>query len=57
MEVIIVLISISLVLAGVFLAAFIWANKTGQFEDDQSPAVRMLLEDELLIKTKSKETN
>lgn len=55
MEVIILLIGISLVLASIFLGAFIWANKSGQFEDDQSPAVRMLFEDEIIVK--SKETN
>lgn len=47
MQVIILLIILSLVLASVFLFAFIWANKTGQFEDQQSPSVRILSEDEI----------
>ncbi len=35
-------ISISLLLALGFLVAFIWSVRTGQFEDDYSPSVRML---------------
>lgn len=47
MQVIILLIILSLVLASFFLLAFLWANKTGQFEDQQSPSVRILSEDEM----------
>lgn len=45
MEVIILLISASTLVAGVFVYAFIWAVRTGQFDDDRSPAVRMLGDD------------
>lgn len=45
MKVILLLILISLVLALVFLAAFLWANRSGQFEDDYTPSVRILLPD------------
>jgi len=42
MSIIYMTISISLLLALGFLVAFIWSVKTGQFEDDYSPSVRML---------------
>jgi cbb3-type cytochrome oxidase maturation protein len=35
----------SVSLAAVFLIIFIISAKNGQFEDDESPAVRILLED------------
>ncbi|MCF8255964.1 MAG: cbb3-type cytochrome oxidase assembly protein CcoS [Flavobacteriales bacterium] len=44
MSVIIILISISLVFALGFLMAFIWAMNDRQFEDDHTPAVRMLFD-------------
>ena len=42
-----ILIGISLFIALGFLFAFLWAMKKGQFEDDYTPSVRMLFEDEL----------
>ena len=45
MEVIIPLILASLALAGLFLAIFVWATRTGQFEDTTTPALRMLADD------------
>jgi len=39
------LIFVSLTLALAFLAAFIWAVKSGQFEDVYTPSLRMLVED------------
>ncbi|HBH24854.1 MAG TPA: cbb3-type cytochrome oxidase assembly protein CcoS [Cytophagales bacterium] len=45
MEVIIILILFSLVIAIGFLVAFIWAVRSGQFEDTESPSIRMLFED------------
>ena len=40
------LIIISLSVATGFLIAFLWAVKNGQFEDDYTPSVRMLFDDE-----------
>jgi cbb3-type cytochrome oxidase maturation protein len=37
-----ILIIISLLVAGGFLIAFIWAVKSGQLEDNYTPAIRML---------------
>jgi len=45
MDVILVLITVSFILAAGFLASFIWAIRSGQFEDDYTPSLRILLED------------
>ena len=41
------LIGISLLVAFGFLLCFVWAMNAGQYEDDYTPSVRMLFEDEL----------
>ncbi|MGO4905171.1 cbb3-type cytochrome oxidase assembly protein CcoS [Flavobacterium sp. W20_MBD1_R3] len=56
MSVIYLLISISIIVAIGFFIAFIRAVKTGQYDDDYTPSVRMLFDDEL-VKTKVKKTN
>ncbi|GBE30479.1 MAG TPA: cbb3-type cytochrome oxidase assembly protein CcoS [Bacteroidetes bacterium] len=45
MMIIILLIGASLVVSSGFLLAFIWAVKTGQYDDRYTPSVRMLLDD------------
>lgn len=40
------LIFVSLIIALGFLAAFIWAIKSGQYDDDYTPSVRILFDDE-----------
>jgi cbb3-type cytochrome oxidase maturation protein len=45
MNVIIFLLIASVSVAALFLAAFIWSVKNGQFEDDVAPAVRILFDD------------
>ena len=50
MSVIYLLITISIVVAIVFLVAFIKAVKSGQYDDDYTPSVRMLFDDELVKK-------
>ena len=45
MTVIIVLIIISILVAGAFLVAFLWAVRSGQYDDTYSPSVRMLFDD------------
>jgi len=47
MYVIFYLIIISLCVAGGFLAAFFWAVKDGQYDDDYTPGMRILLEDDM----------
>lgn len=53
MSVIYLLISISIVVAVAFFFAFVKAVKSGQYDDDYTPSVRMLFDDELK-KTKTK---
>ena len=50
MKVIFLLILVSLIVAAGFLYAFLWAVKDGQFEDDYTPAVRILFDDGTLPK-------
>lgn len=45
MEILYLMIICSVSLAAIFLIIFIISAKSGQFEDDESPAVRILLED------------
>ncbi|HEV8515734.1 MAG TPA: cbb3-type cytochrome oxidase assembly protein CcoS [Cyclobacteriaceae bacterium] len=45
MGIIILLIFISLTIALVFLGAFVWNMKSGQYDDTYGPSVRMLFED------------
>lgn len=45
MSVIYFLIGIGVLVAGGFLFAFIWAVKSGQYDDDYTPSVRMLFDD------------
>jgi len=54
MSVIYLLISISIVVAIGFFIAFIRAVKTGQYDDDYTPSVRMLFDDELVKKASDK---
>ncbi|MBK3515724.1 cbb3-type cytochrome oxidase assembly protein CcoS [Carboxylicivirga marina] len=53
MEIIIVLVVASLCVALVFLGLFIWAVKSGQYDDDYSPSVRILFDQ----KEEKKESN
>jgi len=46
MNVIVILLGASLLLALSFLAAFLWFAHKGQFDDTVTPALRMLHDDE-----------
>jgi len=54
MSVIVVLIGFSIIVAAGFLIAFLWAVKSGQYDDDISPSVRILFDNE---DEKPKQTN
>lgn len=43
MNIIFLLIPVSILIAAAFLAAFIWAVKSGQYEDTLTPSMRVLL--------------
>ena len=45
MSVIFILIPLSIVTAAVFLGGFIWAVRSGQYEDTCTPSMRLLVED------------
>lgn len=51
------LISISLLVAVIFLILFLISVNKGQYEDLQTPAIRILFEDELIDRSKSKNNN
>lgn len=46
MEIIYLLIAVSLLVALVFLGAFIWSVKSGQFDDTYGSSVRWLHDDD-----------
>ena len=48
MSVIILLLIASVTVASLFLAAFLWSVKSGQYDDEVSPPLRMLFEDKPL---------
>jgi cbb3-type cytochrome oxidase maturation protein len=54
MSVIYVLLTISIVVAVVFFAAFIFSVRSGQYDDSYTPSVRILFEDELVIQKDKK---
>jgi len=45
-NVIFILIAVSLLVAIGFLVAFIWSIKAGQYDDEYTPSVRILFDDE-----------
>ena len=52
MIVVFLLIPLSIVIAVCFLAAFIWAVRSGQYEDTETPAMRLLWEERRKEKSK-----
>ena len=49
MNIFYLLIGVSLLVALIFLGAFIWAVRTGQFDDNETPSIRILFDDEPII--------
>ena len=56
MSVVIILIIASLAVALLFLAGFVWAVRSGQYEDTLTPSLRVLADDaqNKISETKSK---
>ena len=48
MNIFYLLIGVSLFAALIFLGAFIWAVRDGQFEDNDTPARRILFDDDII---------
>lgn len=57
MDILYLMILCSVSLAVIFLIIFIVNAKSGQFEDDESPAVRILLDSEIIDEEKNPEEN
>jgi len=45
MNVLVVLLGFSMLVAGGFLVAFLWAVRSGQYKDKHTPSLRMLFDD------------
>lgn len=45
MSVILLLLGASITIAAIFLAAFLWSVKKGQYDDEESPPMRILFDD------------
>lgn len=54
MGVIYILITISIIVAVLFFVAFIYAVKSGQYDDSYTPSVRMLFDDEIVVESPEK---
>ena len=54
MDVMFILIGASITVAGTFLFAFLWAVKSGQYDDKYTPSVRILFEDNIKKELKNK---
>jgi len=52
MSVIFILVFVAIIMAGAFLVAFIWAVRSGQYEDTYTPSVRILFDDPEMKETK-----
>jgi cbb3-type cytochrome oxidase maturation protein len=50
MNIFYLLIGVSLLVALIFLGAFIWAVRTGQFDDNETPSIRILFDDDTIDK-------
>ena len=46
MGIIYIMIGASIVIALIFLGAYLWAVKDGQFDDERTPSMRILFDDE-----------
>ena len=57
MEVIYLLIAFSLLVALIFLGLFFWAVKSGQFDDQYTPSMRILFDNTDSKKTTSNQKN
>jgi len=55
MNIIFLTLGASIAMALVFLGAFIWATKKGQYDDLKTPGERMLLDDYEIKETKKDE--
>ncbi len=55
MSVVFILVFVAIIMAGAFLVSFIWAVKSGQYEDTYTPSVRILFDDPEIKEKENKE--
>jgi cbb3-type cytochrome oxidase maturation protein len=55
MSVIILLLVASISVAAIFLCAFLWSVKNGQYDDETSPPMRILFDNNVPVKPASPE--
>jgi len=53
MKILLLLIPISLILIGLIIWAFLWAVKSGQFDDLEGPAHEVLMDNDNLLPSKN----
>jgi cbb3-type cytochrome oxidase maturation protein len=51
MTTILFMVSVALILSFVFVSCYLWAMSSGQFDDAETPALRMLKEDYIIKNT------
>ncbi|MEJ8842788.1 cbb3-type cytochrome oxidase assembly protein CcoS [Lacibacter sp. H375] len=56
MSVIILLLIASISVAAIFLGAFLWSVKNGQYDDETSPPMRILFDGNSPVKTGASKT-
>ena len=56
MSAIFILLPLALLFVGIALAWFVWAVRTGQFDDLETPAVRILFDDQPVDRSRSAST-
>jgi cbb3-type cytochrome oxidase maturation protein len=57
MEIISLLLPMALAIALIFIISFVWAAKNGQYDDLDTPASRMLLDDQIETTKNNNQTN
>ncbi len=45
MQIVLILIAASLIVALIFLCAYLWAVKSGQYDDKYTPSIRILFDE------------
>lgn len=56
MNIIVLLIPIAILLAATFVTAFIWSARKGQYDDLDTPAMRIIFDDETNKSVKGKKS-
>lgn len=54
MSVLFIVLPLAILIAGAFVAAFAWAAKAGQFDDLDTPAMRVAMEDDATAPPKAR---